>query len=155
APRAGTLIGIIPELATELARRLGVPLDFMGYTVPAVLVEGFRKGTADVTFVGVTAERAEGIDFGPGGFYLETRFLVPASSTLTAISEIDRPGVRIAVPGRSAQDAHLKKTITHATLIPVPAHNPKEATDMLAAGEAEAFSHVAPMLTRAQSSLPG
>jgi len=154
-PRGATLIGMIPELAAELASRLGVPLDFMGYAVPAVLVEGFRRGAADVTFVGMTAERAEVIDFGPVIFYLETSYLVPASSALAGIADVDRPGVRIVVPGRSAQEAHLRKTIRYATLIPVPPHNHKEATNLLEAGAAEAISHVAPMLAWAQSSLPG
>jgi polar amino acid transport system substrate-binding protein len=153
--RAGALEGIIPDLAAGLARRLGVPLDLTGYAAPAALVEAFRGGAVDATFVGVTADRAEVIDFGPVILDIQTSYLVPASSAIARIADVDRPGVRILVPSRSAQEAHLKKTIAHVTLIPVPPENPKEATELLGAGRAEAFSHVAPMLGRAQGSLPG
>ena len=63
--------------------------------------------------------------------------------------------MRIAVPAKSAQEAHLTKTIKAATLLPVPAENPRQAIDMLKAGEADAFSHVAPMLAAVQGELPG
>ena len=67
------------------------------------------------------------------------------------------PGVklRLLVPARSAQEAHLKKTIAKATMISVAVENPKQAVEKLAAGEADAFSHVVPMLVTAQRALPG
>jgi polar amino acid transport system substrate-binding protein len=40
-------------------------------------------------------------------------------------------------------------------LIPVPAEIPAQAIAMLASGEADAFSHVVPMLAIVQGSLPG
>jgi polar amino acid transport system substrate-binding protein len=153
--RAGALVGLIPDLGAELARRSGVPADFIGYATPAALVEAFRNGAADVTFVGITADRAEAIDFGPVVLEIETSYLVPASSAITAIADVDRPGVCILVPARSAQEAHLKKTIVHATLIPVAPENANGAIDMLASGAADAFSHAAPMLAAAQPHLPG
>jgi polar amino acid transport system substrate-binding protein len=80
---------------------------------------------------------------------------VPATSLIASIAEVDRAGTRIAVPAKSAQEAHLIKTITAATLIPVPPESPQRAIDLLKAGEADAFSHVAPMLAAVQSELPG
>ena len=153
--RAGKLAGVIPDLAAELAGRVGVPVELVRCTTPAALVDAFRSGEADVTFVGMTADRAAVIDFGPVVLDIETSYLVPAYSTITRIADVDRPGVRIAVPARSAQEAHLKKTIAHASLIPVAPENPKAALDLLAADAADAFSHVAPMLEAAQRSLPG
>jgi len=153
--RAGALVGLIPDLGAELARRIGVPADFIDCATPAALVDAFRSGAADVTFVGITADRAEAIDFGPVVLDIETSYLVPASSAITALTDVDRTRVRILVPARSAQEAHLKKTIAHATLIPVAPENAKDAIDMLAAGAADAFSHAAPMLAAIQPHLPG
>jgi polar amino acid transport system substrate-binding protein len=153
--RAGALVGLIPDLNAELARRIGVPAELSGYATPVALVEAFRSGVVDVTFVGVTADRAEAIDFGPVVLDIQTSYLVPASSPITAIADVDRTGVRILVPARSAQEAHLKKTIAHATLIPIAPENTNSAVDMLASGAADAFSHVAPMLAIAQRDLPG
>jgi polar amino acid transport system substrate-binding protein len=80
---------------------------------------------------------------------------VPAASKIASIAEIDQPGLRILVPQRSAQEAHLRKIITKATLINVAVENPKQAVELMAAGEADAFSHVVPMLASAQPALPG
>jgi polar amino acid transport system substrate-binding protein len=88
-------------------------------------------------------------------FEIQTTYLVPDASAIAGIAEIDRAGVRIAVPAKSAQEAHLTKTLKAATLIPVPAEQPRLAIDMLKAGEADAFSHVAPMLAVVQGDLPG
>jgi len=151
----GALEGLIPDLGHELAWRIGVPTALSGYANPGGLVAAFRTGALDVTFVGITADRAEAIDFGPVVFEIQTTYLVPASSAIATIDEVDRPGVRIAVPAPSAQVAHLKESIAHARLLPVPPENPSVALAMLASGEADAFSHVAPMLAAAQGGLPG
>ena len=153
--QGGGLSGIIPDLAAALAREAGVGLDLVPFENPAKIVAAFRDGALDVTFVGITADRAEAIDFGPRVFEIQTTYLVPASSAIARIEDIDRAGVRIAVPARSAQEAHLTKIITAATLIPVPAETPQRAIDLVQAGEADAFSHVAPMLAGVQGALPG
>lgn len=150
----GQLAGVIPELGRELARRLGVPCEFARINSPAEMIAAFRAGAVDATFIGITAERAAAFDFGPTVIGIETTFLVPATSPIHAIDEVDRPGIRIAVPQNSAQVAHLA-TMTSARLVPVLAENPAQAIAMLAFGEADAFSHVVPMLALAQQSLRG
>jgi polar amino acid transport system substrate-binding protein len=126
-----------------------------GYANPGGLVAAFRDGFLDATFVGVAADRAEAIEFGPVVLEILTTYLVAPSSSIASIDQVDRPGVRIAVPAPSAQQAHLSNTIAHASLVPVAPENPKAALDLLAAGEADAFSHVMPMLAAVQAGLPG
>jgi polar amino acid transport system substrate-binding protein len=152
---AGQLRGVVPDLAVELGRRLGVPIALERFADPAGVIEAFRKGELDVTFIGITADRAAVFDFGPVVLDLQTTFLVPAGSAIKSIDEIDRAGTRVLVPARSAQEAHLKKIISQATLVSVAVENPKPAVEKLAAGEADAFSHVVPMLASAQRMLPG
>ena len=152
---AGELTGVVPDLGRELARRLGVPAQLVRFANPIAVIEAFRKGELDATFIGITADRAAAFDFGPVVLDLQTTYLVPAASTLHAIDEIDRAGVRLLVPARSAQEAHLKKTLTQATMISVAVENPKPAVEKLAAGGADAFSHVVPMLVSAQRMLAG
>lgn len=150
ADQAGDLAGVVPDLGRELARRLGVPAQLVRFANPIAVIEAFRKGELDATFIGITADRAAAFDFGPVVLDLQTTYLVPAASTIQAIDEVDRPGVRLLVPARSAQEAHLKKTLSKATMISVAVENPKPAVEKLAAGEADAFSHVVPMLVSAQ-----
>ncbi|MPZ37349.1 MAG: transporter substrate-binding domain-containing protein [Rhizobiales bacterium] len=152
---AGGLRGIIPDLGVELARRAGVKLDLVKFENPARITTAFRDGSLDATFVGITADRAEAIDFGPVVFEIQTTYLVPAASAIASIAEIDRAGVRIAVPAKSAQEAYLATTISAATLLPIPAETPRRAIELLQAGGADAFSHVAPMLAAVQGGLPG
>ncbi len=151
----GELTGVVPDLGRELARRIGVPARLVRLDNPIAVIEAFRKGELDATFIGITADRAAAFDFGQVVLDLQTSYLVPAASPLQAIDEVDRPGVRLLVPARSAQEAHLKKTLTQATMISVAVENPRPAVDKLAAGEADAFSHVVPMLISAQHMLPG
>ncbi len=147
--------GVMPDLGIELARRIGVPYQPVRIKNPGEMMDAFRAGAIDTTFIGITADRAAVFDFGPVVIGIETTFLVPAASAIKSIDEVDRAGVRIVVPQRSAQEAQLKRIISKATMIPVPVETPKPAIELIAAGQADAFSHVVPMLATAQQSLPG
>jgi polar amino acid transport system substrate-binding protein len=151
----GQLKGVIPDLGEALARRAGVPVELIKFENPGGVINAFRSGALDATFIGITADRAEAMDYGPTVLDLQTTFLVPAASPVTSIAEIDRDGLRILVPQRSAQEAHLRKIISKATLINVAVEMPREAVDLIAAGKADAFSHVVPMRASAQPDLPG
>ena len=151
----GQVTGVMPDLGQELAKRLGVPYEGVKIKNPAEMIEGFKTGKLDVTFIGITADRAAAFDYGPVVLDLQTTFLVPAESPIRTIAEVDQPGTRIVVPVRSAQEAKLKGMIARATMLPVPVENPKVGVEMIISGQADVFSHVVPMLINAQASLPG
>jgi polar amino acid transport system substrate-binding protein len=48
---------------------------------------------------------------------IEATYLVPAGSPLKTLADVDKPGVRIAVTGRSAYGLWLDRNIKHATLV--------------------------------------
>jgi polar amino acid transport system substrate-binding protein len=149
------LTGVIPDLGRELARRADVAAELIQFDNPGSLMEAFKREEVDVTFIGLTADRAAVFDFGPGIIDIQTTYLVPAASPIGGIAEVDRPGVRIVAPQKSAQDAFLRKSLSQATIINVAVETPRQAVELLASGQAEAFSHVAPMLALAQPDLPG
>jgi polar amino acid transport system substrate-binding protein len=152
----GSMIkGWSPDLGHELAKRLGVAAELVPIRNPADMITAFKSGHLDVAFIGITKDRAEAFDFGPVIIGLRTTFLVPASSNIQSIPEIDREGTRIVVPARSAQGEHLEKILKHATMVRVPVETTKLATDLISEGKADAFSHVVPMLVNAQPALPG
>jgi ABC-type amino acid transport substrate-binding protein len=154
-PATGKITGVMPDLGQEFAKRLGVPYEGVKIKNPAEMIEGFKTNKLDITFIGITADRAAAFDYGPVVLDLQTTFLVPGESPIMAIGEVDRPGTRIVVPQRSAQEAKLKSMITQATMLPVPVENPRTAVEMIISGQADVFSHVVPMLVNAQASLPG
>jgi polar amino acid transport system substrate-binding protein len=141
-----------PPTAPPTKSPLAASIPFVGRS-PREMMDAFRTGAIDATFIGITADRAAVFDYGPVVIGIETTFLVPASSAIRSIDEVDQAGVRIVVPQRSAQEGHLKKIITKATMIPVPVETPKPAIELIAAGQADVFSHVVPM-RRCAPSLP-
>ena len=102
---SGKLAGVIPDLGRELARRAGVAAELIKLENPGAVMAAFRNNALDVTFIGITADRAEVMQYGPTVIDLQTTYLVPASSKIASIEEIDQPGLRILVPQRSAARA--------------------------------------------------
>src|SRR6201988_1209959 len=53
--------GVAPDLARELARRLGVPIEFSKYETAGALGDGVRSGAWDVALLGGEPQRATAI----------------------------------------------------------------------------------------------
>jgi polar amino acid transport system substrate-binding protein len=113
----GSIRGIVPDLAQELARRLGVPAELRQYEKVGDVADGAKKGEWDVAFIGAEPQRATEIDFTAPYVEIEANYLVPAGSPIQAVEEVDRKGVRIAVAGRSAYHLWLERNIKHAQLV--------------------------------------
>src|SRR5688572_14495330 len=109
--------GIAPDLAAELGRRLGVPVEFVSFDGAGKTADAIRDGAVDVGFIASEAERANVIEFASAYLELPATYLVPAGSPLRALPDVDRPGVRIAVSGRSAYDLYLSRTLKSAELV--------------------------------------
>ena len=56
-PNTGEIRGTSFELARELAKRIGVPLDFKPIAGPPAVIEAVRSGQADIGFVAYEATR--------------------------------------------------------------------------------------------------
>jgi len=113
----GGIRGIVPDLAQELAQRLGVPAELRKYEKVGEVADGARKGEWDVAFIGAEPQRAAEIDFTAPYVEIEATYLVPAGSTIRSMAEVDRKGVRIAVANRAAYHLWLERNIKHAQLL--------------------------------------
>ena len=109
--------GVSPDLARAIAERLGVPLQLVPFDSPGELADAVGTDVWDIGLIGAEPQRAEKIEFTAAYAEIEATYLVPAGSSITTIAEVDRPGVRIAAPGRSAYGLWLDRNIEHATLI--------------------------------------
>jgi len=109
--------GIAPDLARELAGRIGVPVKLIPFASPGKLADAAGSGVWDVALLGAEPSRAEQIAFTAAYVEIEAGYLVPAGSTLQTIDEVDRAGVRIAISARSAYDLYLSRILKHATLV--------------------------------------
>jgi polar amino acid transport system substrate-binding protein len=108
--------GVAPDMAREIASRLGVPVKYVTFPSPGELADAAESNLWDLGFIGAEPQRAEKIAFTPAYVEIEATYLVPAGSKLQSIAEVDRPGVRIAVFGRSAYGLWLDRNIGQATL---------------------------------------
>jgi polar amino acid transport system substrate-binding protein len=113
----GSIRGIVPDLAQELAKRLGVAAELRQYEKVGEVADGAKKGEWDVAFIGAEPQRAAEIDFSAPYAEIEATYLVPAGSPIKSIAEVDRKGVRIAVANRSAYHLWLERNIKHAELL--------------------------------------
>jgi polar amino acid transport system substrate-binding protein len=112
--------GITVELARELARRLGVPIELVTFDAAGKVFEALKRGAWDIAFLAVEPVRAAEIDFTAPYVLIEGTYMVPKDSRLKEIADVDRSGVRIAVATGSAYDLFLSRTIKNATLVRAP-----------------------------------
>jgi polar amino acid transport system substrate-binding protein len=113
----GDPAGVAPDMAAEIASRLGVPVKYVPYKSPGELADMAGKSVWDIGLIGAEPQRAEAIAFTAAYVEIEATYLVPAGSPLQAIADVDRAGVRIAVTGRSAYGLWLDRNIKHAKLL--------------------------------------
>jgi polar amino acid transport system substrate-binding protein len=130
--------GVAVEFARELARRLDVPLEIIPYKSAGALADSVSTGAWDISVLGDEPERAKVIAFATPLTEIEATYLVPEGSPIRTIDEVDRPGVRIVSPAKSAFDLYLARTIGNAQLVQIAgnkaaqAHFVKEGLDALA-----------------------
>jgi polar amino acid transport system substrate-binding protein len=109
--------GIAPDLALELGKRVGVPVEFVSFDAAGKTADAIRDALVDAGFIASEAERASVIEFSSAYLELPATYLVPAGSAIRSLSDVDRPGIRIAISGRSAYDLYLTRTLKNAELV--------------------------------------
>jgi polar amino acid transport system substrate-binding protein len=145
--------GVAVELTQELGRRLGVPVELVAYDSVATMVDAAKTGAWDIAFLGADPARAGEISFTAPYLELESTYLVPAGSRLTAIADVDRDGVRVAAPARAAYELYLSRSLQHAQLVRAPSAD--AAFDLLVQGKVDALSGLRQALAALVGKLPG
>jgi polar amino acid transport system substrate-binding protein len=109
--------GITPELARELAKRLGVPCALSCFDAAGKAFEALKAGKVDIVFLAIEPVRAAEIEFTAPYVIIEGCYVVPKGSALKSPADVDQPGVRIGVNVASAYDLFLTRNLKHATLV--------------------------------------
>ena len=152
-PKTGEPRGVAVDLARELGRRLGVPVEIVPFDSAGVMADAVKAGKWDVAFLGAEPQRANEIAFTAAYAEIETTYLVPAGSPLRAIADVDRPGVRIAVASKSAYDLYLSSNLKHAQLVRVQGVN--AAREAFLSQKLDALAGLRPLLLTDAEKLPG
>jgi polar amino acid transport system substrate-binding protein len=116
-PASGKPRGVSVDMAHELGRRLGVPVELITYDAAGKVFDALQKNAWDIAFLAIDPARAAGIAFTAPYVVIEGTYLVPADSPFRNIQDVDRDGVRVAVGNKSAYDLYLTRTLKRAKLI--------------------------------------
>src|SRR6202022_496139 len=95
--------GVAPDMAREIATRLGVPVKYVPYARPGEIA--------------AEPQRAAVINFTAAYCEIEATYLVPEGSPIRSTPEVDQPGKRIAVTARSAYGLWLENNVKKAQLL--------------------------------------
>jgi polar amino acid transport system substrate-binding protein len=153
---AGEPEGVSPDMAAAIAERLGLGVTYITFPSPGELADAAQAPEAeswDIGLIAAEAKRAETIAFSPPYVEIEATYLVPAGSPISSIEAVDRPGVRIAVSGRSAYDLYLTRTLQHAEL--VRGQGLDGTVDLFEAESLDVLAGLRPALMENLERLPG
>lgn len=150
---SGETRGLTYEIGAELARRLGVQVEYVEFPRVAEVIEALKDAKVDFTITNGTPARAQLVDFTPPVLNVELGYLVPADSAIKRIADIDRPGVRVGVTQGSTTRGVLSRVFKSATLTEAP--TVKAAIGMLAEGRLDAYATNKAILFGMSDELPG
>jgi polar amino acid transport system substrate-binding protein len=145
--------GVSVDLARELARRLGVPLEMVTYTAAGKVVEGIKSDAWDVGFFAIDPVRAADTDFTAPYLIIEGAYLVPEVSPIRRNEDVDRAGVRVAAARGSAYDLYLTRALKQATLVHAPTS--QAVTDTMLAQKLDVAAGVKQQMQADAQRLPG
>ena len=145
--------GVAPDLARELAKRLGAVVEFVGYANAGLAADAAATGAWDVAFIGAEPQRAGEITFSPAYVEIEASYLVPAGSPLLRLEDVDRDGIHIATAARAAYTLFLQRTLRHAAL--VEAEGLPGAFDRFVEMKLDALAGLKPNLIADAGKIPG
>jgi polar amino acid transport system substrate-binding protein len=145
--------GVSVDLARELGRRLGVPVELVTFPAAGKVVEAVTAAQVDIGFVAIDPVRGAGMLQTPPYVIIEGAYLVRNDSPIQSNAEVDRPGNRIVVGNGSAYDLYLTRELKNARLVKAPTS--PAVTDVFLAEKLEVAAGVKQQLQADAKRLPG
>jgi polar amino acid transport system substrate-binding protein len=149
----GEIHGLSIDLGKAFAKRLGVPFERLDYQRIAQVLAAMKAGDVDFTISNATPARAVDVDFSQTLISLELGYLVPAASPIVAISDVERPGLRVGVTQGSTSQRTIPNLLPNA--IVTPAQDSGHAIEMLERHELDLFATNKPTLFQMSDQMPG
>ena len=149
---SGDPVGVAPDMADEIARRLGVPLKLVPFKSPGELADAAGKDIWDIGLIADEPARAATIAFTPPYVEIEATYLVRAGSALKTVTDVDRAGVRIVVTARAAYDLWLTANIKQADI--TRADGAATAFELFKSGTGDAYAGLRPGLLTDVETIP-
>lgn len=145
--------GVAVDLANDLGRRLGVPVEIVAYDSVAAMGDAAPSGAWDIAFLGSDPAREKIMSFTAAYIELDATYLVPGASPLKNASEVDCAGLRITAPARANYELYLQRNLKQAKLLSVA--NNDAALELMTTGKADALAGLTQGLVNMSAKLPG
>ncbi len=139
SPRTQELSGIDIDLSAALAKDLGVKLRYVDSNY-AKLVDDLNQNRCDIAMfaIGITAERQKHLRFSTP--YLQSDVYgvtTKANRVIKSWADIDKPGIRVAVPARTFIEPVMAAWLKQAELVVLQA--PQSREQELESGRVDVF----------------
>jgi ABC-type amino acid transport/signal transduction systems, periplasmic component/domain len=145
--------GVTVDLARELARRLGVPVEFKVASSAWELTEMLLGGKIDTAILPPDKEGRRRLDFGTSYFLDRSTFMVPGGSRIKTIDDVDLRRVRVIAVEGSSTDRAATRQLRNTRVNPVGSID--EALEMLRTRQADAFAFTHASLAPLVARVPG
>ena len=149
----GKFRGVTVDLGSALAKKLGVPVEFVPHLASGEIQNSAASGKWDVTFIPVDDERKKFVDFGNAYHLLQSTYLVSPASQLASVEEANLPGVRIGGAANTATFRASQRTAPKATFVTFP--GVAAAVDAMKAGEIDCIALSRESLGAIVAQIPG
>lgn len=113
----GEIRGASADLAREIGRRLNVPVVLAPSASPQTVIEAVARKQADIGFVAYAPSRTGTVEFSQTYMLVNQSFLVPETSALRSVADIDRAGLRISGGKGDSITLYLARVLKQATLV--------------------------------------
>lgn len=152
-PQTGEITGIAADLAHELAKQAGVPLDLAPARGVQAIIDAVRTGSADIGFLANDPSRAGQVVFSETYLRNPQGVLTLAGSPLNAVADIEKPGFKIGVLRGDSIALWLARNKPGVRQVIRDPDGPSEA-ELLKAGTIDAFAGNRLRMTTIAASTP-
>ena len=150
----GSLGGVSVDLGKFIAEKLGVQFNPVVYADPEAYTHSFGRGEWDIAIGPRRASEAQIVDYSPDFLLVDNIYVAAPGREFADASQVDRPGVKIAVIKDGSPEKFLSQTLKSAELVRVSGER-SEAIEALRNGKAHVFGSNAQIVHNVADGLPG
>jgi polar amino acid transport system substrate-binding protein len=150
---SGKYRGVTIDLATELAKRLDVPLEFFAVLASGEIQNSAASNVWDVTFMPVDEDRKRFVDFGNAYVVTQSTYLVAPGSVIKAVADANNASVRVCGVKDTATIRAANRASAKATFVTLAGQ--QEAIDAMKAGKCDTIALGRESLAGLAAEIPG
>lgn len=149
----GQYRGVTVELGLAMAKKLGLPVEFLPHRASGEIQNSAGSGKWDVTFMPVDEERKKFVDFGNAYHLLQSTYLVAPGVRLAKVEDANAAGIRIGGVVDTAIFRAAQCTAPKATFVTVPGVD--AAITAMKAGQIDCIALSRESLSGLAAKIPG